>query len=449
MDSSVSYSPVLLQSLINAPGSSVFIANFVILILIACSGLMSASEVAFFSLTNPEVDELRESENPADARIVALLDKPRYLLSTILVANNMVNIGVVITSYFVTKQMFNFQDIAIGPVLISSYVIEFLWNVVIVTFFLVLFGEATPKVFATYNKLNIARFVSPVFILLNRILYPINYLLVGSTQVLEKRLKKHNAEIDIDEINKAIEITVEKKESTQDARLLKGIVHFGNIAVKQVMRPRTEVAALDSELNFKEVMDFVKENGYSRYPVYQENLDTITGVLNVKDLLEHLNQNETFGWQSLVRKPFFVPETKMIDDLLREIQENRNHLAIVVDEYGGTSGIITLEDIVEEVVGDIKDEFDESTDGEYKKLDDKNFLFEGKILLVDMCRVMDVSTDTFEDVRGEAETLAGLILELKGKIPRGGEDVRALNYRFLVISVKNNRIEKVRVTNEA
>lgn len=448
MDSSVSC-PILLQAFFNMPGTPFFVANFIILILLVCSGLMSASEVAFFSLTKPEVDELRESEEPADQRIANLLDKPRYLLTTILVVNNLVNIGVVITSYFVTKLAFNFQDLILGSIIVPSYALEFTWNVLVVTFFLVLFGEATPKVFATYNKIKIARMMSSIFVWLNRVLYPLNFALVSSTGIIEKRLKRYNSEIDIQEINKAIEITVEKKESKQDAKLLKGIVHFGNITVKQIMRPRTEVAAVDTDLKFSELMSFVRENGYSRYPVFKETLDTVVGVLNVKDLLEHLNATDSFEWQKLIRSPFYVPETKMIDDLLRDIQQNRSHLAVVVDEYGGTSGIVTLEDVLEEVVGDIKDEFDENTDSDFRKLDDRNFLFEGKTALVDVCRLMEIDTDTFEEAKGESETLAGLLLEAKGRIPKNGEEVRLLNYKFTILSVNHFRIEKVKVTRES
>lgn len=408
---------------------------------------MSASEIAFFSLSNVEVDELRDSEDTKDNRVAKLLDRARYLLSSILITNNLVNIAVVITFYFVTKALFNFRDIDTGFFVLTGGTIDFILNVVIVTFFLVLFGEATPKVYATHNKQKIARFMAPFFVWLVRIYGPINYVLVGSTQVIERRLKKHNAEIDIEEINKAIEITVEEKESKQDASLLKSIVHFGNIMVKQIMRPRNEVSAINDEWDFKQLIDYVKEVGYSRLPVYKESLDHITGVLHIKDLLEHINQGADFGWQSLVRKPLFVPENKKIDDLLREIQENRNHLAIVVDEYGGTSGIVTLEDIVEEVVGDIKDEFDDANENSgYKKLDDNNYIFEGKTPLMDACKLMDIEPLTFDEVRGEAETLGGLLLELAGRIPKGGEEYKYLEFTFKVLSIQNNRIEKLKVT---
>lgn len=444
--------PLLLTSFASVSGTEMIVANLIILVLISCSALFSSSEIAYFSLTRAEVEELNESDDAADKRVAALLERPRYLLSTLLVANNMVNIGVVVTSYFVTRGIFDWlqlgEHIEVLGFLIPRYGIEFVWNVVVVTFILVLFGEATPKIFATHNKLKIARGMSRALTVLNRLFTPLNFLLVGSTRTLEKRLKRYNTEIDIEEINKAIEITVEGKESKQDAKLLKGIVFFGNIVVKQIMRPRREVSAIDSELNFHELMEFIREMGYSRYPVYKENIDTVTGVLNIKDLLAHTGEPANFEWQKLVREPFFVPESKKIDDLLREIQENRKHLAVVVDEFGGTSGIITLEDIIEEVVGDIKDEFDEATDGEFRKLDDRNFLFEGKIQLMDACRYMDVPTDTFDEIRGEAETIGGLVLELAHRIPRNGESIKFENYKFTVITVQNNRIEKLKVTNE-
>jgi putative hemolysin len=444
--------PLLLTSFASVSGTEMIVANLIILVLISCSALFSSSEIAYFSLTRAEVEELNESDDAADKRVAALLERPRYLLSTLLVANNMVNIGVVVTSYFVTRGIFDWlqlgEHIEVLGFLIPRYGIEFVWNVVVVTFILVLFGEATPKIFATHNKLKIARGMSAALTVLNRLFTPLNFLLVGSTRTLEKRLKRYNTEIDIEEINKAIEITVEGKESKQDAKLLKGIVFFGNIVVKQIMRPRREVSAIDSELNFHELMEFIREMGYSRYPVYKENIDTVIGVLNIKDLLAHTGELANFEWQKLVREPFFVPESKKIDDLLREIQENRKHLAVVVDEFGGTSGIITLEDIIEEVVGDIKDEFDEATDGEFRKLDDRNFLFEGKIQLMDACRYMDVPTDTFDEIRGEAETIGGLVLELAHRIPRNGESIKFENYKFTVITVQNNRIEKLKVTNE-
>ena len=427
------------------PSTGVFISGLIGFVLVFCSGLMSGSEIAFFSITNVERDELRESEEAADKRVIKLLERPRYLLSTILISNNVVNIGVIIISYFIITSVFNFHDVTISTFTIPKSAFDFLVNVLIVTFFLVLFGEAIPKVYASHNKMGIARAMASVFIFLNRVYYPLNYVLVSSTSVIERRIKRHNAEMDIEEINKAIEITVEDKESGNEVKMLKGIVHFGNLTVKQVMRQRMEVAAADIAWDYEELLSYVREVGYSRIPVYSENIDQIQGVLYVKDLLEHINQSKDFGWQKLIRDPLHAPETKKIDDMLREFQETRKHLAIVVDEFGGTSGIVTLEDIVEEVIGDIKDEFDESTDSNIKKLHDGSYIVEGTTPLNDFTKTLNLMSDHFDEVREDAETVAGLILELYGRIPKGGDVITYEQFTFRVLSVKNNRIEKVKL----
>lgn len=427
------------------PSTGVFISGLIGFVLVFCSGLMSGSEIAFFSITNVERDELRESEEPADKRVIKLLERPRYLLSTILISNNVVNIGVIIISYFIITSVFNFHDVTISTFTIPKSAFDFLVNVLIVTFFLVLFGEAIPKVYASHNKMGIARAMASVFIFLNRVYYPLNYVLVSSTSVIERRIKRHNAEMDIEEINKAIEITVEDKESGNEVKMLKGIVHFGNLTVKQVMRQRMEVAAADIAWDYEELLNYVREVGYSRIPVYSENIDQIQGVLYVKDLLEHINQSKDFGWQKLIRDPLHAPETKKIDDMLREFQETRKHLAIVVDEFGGTSGIVTLEDIVEEVIGDIKDEFDESTDSNIKKLNDGSYIVEGTTPLNDFTKALNLMSDHFDEVREDAETVAGLILELYGRIPKGGDVITYEQFTFRVLSIKNNRIEKVKL----
>jgi gliding motility-associated protein GldE len=427
------------------PSPGVVFSCVIGFLLVICSGLMSGSEIAFFSITNVERDELRESEDAIDKRIIKLLDKPRYLLSTILISNNLVNITMIVISYFIITSLFNFQDIAIGPFIIPKSVFDFLINVLIVTFFLVLFGEAIPKVYASHNKMKIARVMARFFIFLNRIFYPFNYVLVSSTSVIERRIKRHNAEMDIEEINKAIEITVENKESGNDVRMLKGIVHFGNLTVRQIMRQRMEVAAADITWDYEELLNYVRDQGYSRIPVYKENIDQIEGVLYVKDLLEHINQSKTYGWQKLIRPPLHAPETKKIDDMLREFQETRTHLAIVVDEFGGTSGIVTLEDIVEEVIGDIKDEFDESTDSNIKKVSDDTYIIEGATPLNDFTKALYLQADHFDDIREDAETVAGLLLELKGRIPKAGDEINFEQFCFRVLAVKNNRIEKVKL----
>jgi putative hemolysin len=406
---------------------------------------MAASEIAFFSISHAERDELRESEDIIDKRVVKLLDKPRYLLSTILIGNNVVNIGVIIISYFIITHVFNFRDIVLPFFTIPSSAFDFTINVLVVTFFLVLFGEAIPKVYASHNKIKIAKAVSTLFVVLNRIFYPLNYILVGSTSMIEKRIKRHNAEMDIEEINKAIDITVENKESGNDIKMLKGIVHFGNLTVKQIMRQRMEVAAADITWDFGELLKYVREVGYSRLPVYSENIDQIQGILYIKDLLEHINQDATFGWQKLIREPLHAPETKKIDDMLREFQESRMHLAIVVDEFGGTCGIVTMEDIVEEVIGDINDEFDESTDNNFRKINDTTYIVDGVMPLHDFTRALNLDQDFFDEVREDAETVAGLLLEIKGRIPKSGEEIIYEGFTFRILSIKNNRIEKVKL----
>ena len=436
---------VLLNSFVNAPSVNVIISCAVGLILVCCSALMSGSEIAFFSISNVERDELMGSEELADKRLLKLLEKPRYLLSTILIGNNVVNIGVIIISYFIITKLFNFQDVAVGSFIVPKSVFDFLINVLVVTFFLVLFGEAIPKVYASHNKIKIAKAMSGFFTFLNRMFYPLNYVLVSSTSVIERRIKRHNAEMDIEEINKAIEITVENKESGNDIKMLKGIVHFGNLTVKQIMRQRMEVAAADITWDYEELLNYVREQGYSRIPVYSENIDQIQGVLYVKDLLEHINQSSTFGWQKLIRDPLHAPETKKIDDMLREFQESRKHLAIVVDEFGGTSGIVTLEDIVEEVIGDIKDEFDESSDINIRKLNDTTYIVEGITPMNDFTRALNLQVDYFDEVREDAETLAGMLLEIRGRIPKAGDEIKYEQFSFRILSIKNNRIEKVKL----
>ena len=436
---------VFLSSFVNMPSLTVIISCFVGVILVLCSALMSGSEIAFFSITHAERDALRESEDEREKRVAKLLDRPRYLLSTILIANNVVNIGVIIISYFIITSLFNFHDVAFQYFTIPRSTFDFLINVLIVTFFLVLFGEAIPKVYASHNKMKIAKVMSRLFALMNRAFYPLNYVLVSSTSLIEKRIKRHNAEMDIEEINKAIDITVENKESGNDIKMLKGIVHFGNLTVKQVMRQRMEVAAADITWDFEVLLKYVREVGYSRIPVYTENIDQIQGILYIKDLLEHTNQGPDFGWQKLIRDPLHAPETKKIDDMLREFQESRKHLAIVVDEFGGTCGIVTMEDIVEEVIGDIKDEFDESTDSNIRKLDEHTYIIEGTMPINDFIKVLNIEPHLFDDIREDAETLAGLLLEIKGRIPKSGEEIIFEGFTFRILSMKNNRIEKIKL----
>lgn len=406
---------------------------------------MSASEIAFFSISEVERDELSDSDSPTEVRVAKLLARPKYLLSTILIANNLVNIGIIVVSYYIITNLFTFQDVSVGSFILPKGVFDFLVNIIIVTFFLVLFGEAIPKVYAATNKIGMAKLTGGILSALSKLLYPINYVLVNSTSVIEKRIKKYSAEIDIEEINKAIDITVENKDSKNEVQMLKGIVHFGNITVRQIMRPRMNVAAADVSWDFETLLNYVKENGYSRLPVYEESIDNIQGVLYIKDLLEHLYQKKEFGWQKLIREALHTPETKKIDDLLREFQSSHKHLAVVVDEFGGTSGIVTLEDIVEEVIGDIKDESDESVESLLRKNADGSYIAEGLTPLSDIQKALNLETDFFEEEKGDAETLAGLLLELFGRIPKAGEEIQGEKFTYKVLSFSKNRIDKVKI----
>lgn len=429
---------MLFISGINAPTSDVYWALIGILVLITASALISASEVAYFSITSKDIDDITEDDDDtASKRVVDLLNRPRYLLSTILILNNLVNVGITIISYFIFKSIIDF---GVYPLL------GFIINVIGVTFFIVIFGEAIPKTYATRHQVKVAYFMSLPLYLARQLFWPISYLLVSSTGIIEKRLRKtKNADVNLEELEHAIDLTANKESSSEEINMLKGIVKFSNISVKQIMRARVDVFAVDRELSFKELLAKVRESGYSRIPVYNETIDNIIGVLYTKDLLGHLEQ-ETYHWQELLRQPNFVPETKKINDLLKDIQSNRSHLSVVVDEYGGVSGIITLEDILEEVIGDINDEYDDATpELFYKKIDPYNFIFEGKTMMKDVCDALDVREEIFEEIRGESDSLGGLILELAGKFPQRHDEFYFEQFVFKVLEVNRNRIQKIKV----
>jgi putative hemolysin len=407
----------------------------VILILLILSALISGSEVAFFSMSPKNMEELKENQHPKDKYILELLDRPRFLLSTILISNNLINVSIIIIANFVLS--------AILPS--THHVVQLLVNVVLVTTLLVFFGEVAPKVFATQNNLTLARFTSGFIKLLRTFFYPISWVLVKTGLIVEKKFQERSKEIDIEEIEKAIELSSNNGSSREDVAILKGIVKFGNTSVRQIMNPRIDIVALDIAQPYNEVMDEVRKSGYSRMPVYNETIDKIEGILYIKDILGHLDEKEDFAWQKLLREPMFVPETKKIDDLLKEIQESRTHLAIVVDEYGGTSGLVTLEDILEEVIGDIKDEFDEDFEQEFRQLSDDTYLLDGKIALNDLCKILQIDNDTFDEAKGESDTLAGLLLELLGEIPRKGAKISHQNFNFTVLEIERNRIQKVKM----
>ncbi len=396
--------------------------------------MISGSEVAYFSL-NPETQEkLLKSKNKTSKKIIHHLESPEKLLATILVANNFVNVGVIILSAYVTSHVVDFSN---------SYVLELLIQVVLITFLLLLFGEIVPKVYATHHPLKFARFMALPLFVLEKMFRPINSLLISSTSFVNRKLKKHKKNISIDDISNALQLTSDK-ELSDEKEILEGIVKFGNRSVAEIMKPRVDVVAINTITSFTEVIKIIDESGYSRIPVYSKSFDQVTGILYIKDLLPHTHKGNTFKWQSIIRPPFYVPETKKINVLLEEFRTRKVHLAIVVDEYGGSAGIITLEDILEEIVGDIADEFDDD-DVFFTKLTETSYLFDGKIMLVDFYKVINADDTIFDDVKGDADTLAGLILELKGKIPTLNEKITCKNFLFTIDAVNNRRIEKIKV----
>jgi len=418
--------------------SSVILALLSIVVLLFLSALVSGSEVAYFSLNADDEDDLDKSDRKADKRILNLLKDDKYLLATILVSNNLFNVAIIILSYFSLDTIFHF---------IQHPALKFLLDVVLITFILVLFGEIIPKIFARSNAKTVARLSAGPLSLFSKIAYPLSYVLVNSTTLIENRLSQRaDNEVDIDEIEDAIDLTINSDNLKDENRTLKGIINFGNTSSKEIMKPRMDIVALDLELPFDKVHEVLIESGYSRIPAYKEDLDNIEGILYAKDVLEYLQREKTFKWQKLLRKTFFVPETKKIDDLLREFQVKRTHLAIVIDEYGGTMGLITMEDILEEVLGEIKDEYDDNVEIEYQKIDNHNYTFEGKTLINDLTKVMEIDNDTFEEVKGDADSLAGLILEITGKLPKQNQEVVHENFVFNVLSVSDNRIEQVKIT---
>lgn len=400
------------------------------------SAIIAGAETAFFSLSGKDINYLKTKEKTS-ARIASqLLEHPKMLLATILVANNFINIAIVISTNVLINSM-------IAPGL--NAVLLFLIQVVSVTFLLVLFGEVLPKVYATQNNLRMALFASSFIRVLFSIFKPISSTLVSSTSFIESKLgSKINKNISNEDFEHAIELTVGHTATKEEVNIFKGILKFGNISARQVMRTRMDVSGIDHDMTFAEVRHYCLEAGYSRLPVYKESLDKVAGVIHTKDFLPHINKDD-FEWHTLIRNAYFVHEGKLIEDLLKEFQQKRIHFAIVVDEFGGTSGIITLEDIMEEIIGDIKDEFDEE-DLQYKKIDDTNFIFEGKTLINDVCRIIGIPSDTFEKARGESDSLAGLILEISGKFPKVNEVVKQDNYEFTVMALDKMRIQRVKMT---
>jgi gliding motility-associated protein GldE len=418
---------------INTPDFKIIIGLLVVIILLIGSGLMSASEVAFFSLRPDDIENLKTNKNKKSKAILNLYDNPEKLLSTVLVANNTINIAIVLLSAFISSRMFHFS---------SEPVLGFIINVVAITFLLLFFGEVMPKVYASRNQITIARFMAYPLTVLEKVFQPVTSLLIFSSSFVKKRAGTRRSNISMDDLSDALELTSD--DFAEDEKILKGIVNFGNINVSAIMCPRIDVTAIDIKSRFDKIVPVIINSGFSRIPVYSGSFDTVKGILYAKDVLPYTNNPGSFKWQALLRPPYFIPETKKINDLLKEFQTRKIHMAIVIDEYGGTSGIVTLEDILEEIVGEISDESDEDQ-LLFHKLDDKTYIFEAKILLNDFCKVLDIDEDQFEEVRGESETLAGLILELTGEIPQKDQIIKLGDFVFRIESADKRRIKEVRV----
>jgi len=413
---------------------SAIISLIVSVFLLGFSGIISAAEVAFFSLDPQNMNELEESERKADHNILRLLQTPQRLLATILIANNFVNVAVILLLTHFTTTILNFD---------SAPVLGFIFQTIIITFAILLFAEIVPKVYATQFARKTASYTVPYLSTLEKLFGPFVSFLVNSTSIVNRKLAKHNhSNISMDELSHALELTSNSRD--EDTELLEGIIKFGNIQVVDIMTSRVDMVVVDIKTNYKQLLELIIKSGYSRIPVYTGTRDNIKGLLYSKDLLPHLDKPANFRWQSLVRQAYFVPETKMIDDLLNEFQENRVHLAMVVDEYGGTSGLITLEDILEEIVGDISDEYD-NEEQLFTKIDNHTFIFEAKILLNDFFKIAEIEEEDFVKVTEEVETLAGLILELKGDIPAKNERIGYGRYVFEIVAADNRRIKKVKL----
>ncbi len=407
----------------------------VLFFLLGGSAMISAAEVALFGLSQTDVKEMQEKDSSRGNMIVQLLDRPKKLLATILIANNAINIGIVLLFSSIGETIFYGID---GT-------LRFLLEVVVATFLILMFGEILPKIYANRNRVQFSYFMAVPLKILSVLFTPLSAPMRSSTLFLEEKLGKQKSNLSINHLSQALELASEGDTTKEEQKILEGIVTFGNTDTKQVMRPRIDIFALNEKMKFPEVIEEIKKNGYSRVPVFSENMDNVLGVLYVKDLLPYIDR-KSFNWMSLIREPYFVPENKKLDDLLLEFQEKKNHLAVVVDEYGGTSGIVTLEDIIEEIVGDISDEFDDE-DLIFSKLDERNYVFDGKTALKDFYRVTKIGDDEeFEAKKGESETIAGFVLEISGGFPKRGEKIFFKDYQFIVESLDRKRLKRIKVT---
>jgi putative hemolysin len=418
---------------INAPDFKIVIGLLVIVILLIGSGLISASEVAFFSFRPEEIEKLGTHKDKKSKTVLNLYSNPEKLLSTVLVANNTINIAIVLLAAFISLKTFDFS---------SEPVLGFIINVVVITFLLLFFGEVMPKVYASRNHITIAMFMAYPITLLEKVFRPVTSLLIFSSSFVKKRTGTRRSNISMIDLSDALELTSD--DFTEDEKILKGIVNFGNINVSAIMCSRVDVTAIDIKAGFDKIVPVIISSGFSRIPVFSGSFDTVKGILYAKDVLPYTNNPASFKWQALLRPPYFVPETKKINDLLKEFQTKKIHMAVVIDEYGGTSGIVTLEDILEQIVGEITDESDEDQ-LLFRKIDEKTYIFEAKILLNDFCKVFDIEEDIFEEVRGESETLAGLMLELTGEIPQKDQVIKYGDFIFRIESADKRRIKEIHV----
>ncbi|MCB0450756.1 gliding motility-associated protein GldE [Mariniflexile maritimum] len=415
---------------------STSLGYILLFVLLACSALISGAEVALFSLSRTDIENGLEAKSKRIQIITSLLERPKKLLATILVANNFINVGIVILFAYLSSDLFT---------VIASPILKFLVEVVIVTFLILLFGEILPKIYASRNNLKFATFMAYPLKALDVLLSPLSLPMRSITIAIHSRLGKQKSNLSVDQLSQALQLTSEEDTTREEHKILQGIVSFGNTDTKQVMRPRIDIFALNIEQKFSEVMQEIVKNGYSRIPIYKDNIDSIQGILYAKDLLPYLERKQ-FDWTTLIREPFFVPENKKLDDLMLEFQEKKVHLAVVVDEYGGTSGLISLEDIIEEIVGDISDEFDDD-DLTYSKLDDNNYVFEGKTALKDFYKIIKIEDDSvFETSKGEAETIAGFVLEISGSFPKLNSKIHFKNYVFKIEALDKKRIKLVKFT---
>ena len=441
--------------------TGLIVSLIILVILLLCSALISGSEIAFFSLSSTHIEELKNDQTKSSSLIIKLLDNPAKLLATILIVNNLINIGIVILSTFILNDLLTPESLAgmsewihqvLGDSISVEWIkksIEFLITVVAVTFLLVLFGEVAPKIYASFNNLVFSKFMARPLNFLNIVLGFMSNGLVKWSDGLERRLTRNQSNTPTKEdLDHAIELTVNQYTSEEkEADILRGIINFSDLQVKQIMCPRTDIVGFEVEEDYHSILNMIKEKGYSRIPVYEESLDKIVGLLYAKDLISNLTEGKEFKWSELKRdKLIFAPETKKVNELLKEFQKERVHMAIVVDEYGGVSGLVTLEDVMEEVIGEIKDEFDEDEELDYVKIDENNYIFEGKTNLTDVARIADIESSVFEKAKGESESLAGMMLEILGIIPKIDKEITVGNIKLKVVAVNKKRIEKITLT---